>query len=52
MHRPSLASSDQEQRLMKLIEGSAISHKQQVSMRSSALTRITERVAANIEVWS
>ena len=50
MHRPSLASSDQEQRLMKLIEGSKISHKQQVAMRNNALTRVTERVAASIEV--
>ena len=49
MHNPKLASSDQDQRLMKLMEGSTISYKQHVAMRSDKLTRITERVAANIE---
>ncbi len=50
MHNPGGSkSNDKDHRLMKLLEGSTISHKQHVQMRSQQLNRITERVAANID---
>ena len=49
MNNPGGAVNDQDARLGKLMEGSTMSFKQQCAMRSTRLTRLTERVAASIE---
>lgn len=50
LHDPSvLSKADSEARMVKLLEGSALSHQQRVEMRREKLVRMTERVAETIE---